>query len=176
MPENGTIGTAYISTGGGSPGSSVRGQYGDQDAVPDNNRIEEGELNAPDSLQVERTGTGIRDPNHAPLGATGDICRNSTASVTLISARRDEDGRRDRTRSEGTGTVQDYKHRRTEIRRAGHLSQVNQLTRKPDGKLRSVRQPFSRQQIRKKYVNRLSHLLPRNLKYVPHQIFIMFDG
>ena len=27
LPENGTIGTAYISTGGGSPGSNVRGQY-----------------------------------------------------------------------------------------------------------------------------------------------------
>ena len=41
MPENGTIGTAYISTGGGSPGSSVRGQYGYRDALLNNNRREE---------------------------------------------------------------------------------------------------------------------------------------
>ena len=33
LPENGTIGTAYISTGGGSPGSNVRGQNGYQDAL-----------------------------------------------------------------------------------------------------------------------------------------------
>ena len=43
MPENGTIGTAYISTGGGSPGSSVRGQYGYRDALLKNNRREEKE-------------------------------------------------------------------------------------------------------------------------------------
>jgi len=43
LPENGTIGTAYISTGGGSPGSSVRGQYGYRDALLKNNRREEKE-------------------------------------------------------------------------------------------------------------------------------------
>ena len=40
---NGTIGIAYISTGGGSQGSSVRGQYGYLDTLLNKtNRMDEG--------------------------------------------------------------------------------------------------------------------------------------
>jgi hypothetical protein len=57
LPENGTIGTAYISTGGGSPGSNVRGQCGYRDALLNNNRREEEEeLNPTNILQIGRTG------------------------------------------------------------------------------------------------------------------------
>ena len=43
LPENGTIGTVYTSTGGESPGSSNREQYGYQDAVPNKtNRMDKG--------------------------------------------------------------------------------------------------------------------------------------
>ena len=62
LPENGTIGTAYISTGGGSPGSNVRGQYGYRDALLNNNRREEEEeeeeeeLNPTNIDRIGRTG------------------------------------------------------------------------------------------------------------------------
>ena len=90
-PKNGTTGTAYTSTGGGSPGSSVRGQHGYRDALLNNNRKEEGELNNTlNFLRGESTGTRIQDPTRVPLYTTGIDGQKSTAAVTPSTARRDD--------------------------------------------------------------------------------------
>jgi hypothetical protein len=133
--------------------------------------------------------------------AAGGAGLISTASWVPTIARRDEEGTRHRRRRKETGveTVeygnitrpastslmniqgkdhcsQDKHHWQsgTFLNRCARLLLRIQRENKSPGKLKYVRQPSFRPRNRKKYVGRLSHPPWRNLKYVPHQIFIMF--